>query len=148
MDAFFAGTHVRELKPDADFLAGSLSGVVAWTHRVKGPDQHVVLADMEKVRKHIFWDAVCILKVIILPRQARDKHTKKAGFSQIRVDGESFTCPASGCPIGTNFLTGAKANYTPHRVSQVDTTDRVDRLCTPSGAGIRACAVLDINGST
>jgi hypothetical protein len=89
-----------------------------------------------------------ILKVIILPRQARDKHTKKAGFSQIRVDGESFTCPASGCPIGTNFLTGAKANYTPHRVSQVDTTDRVDRLCTPSGAGIRACAVLDINGST
>jgi hypothetical protein len=77
MDAFFAGTHVRELKPDADFLAGSLSGVVAWTHRVKGPDQHVVLADMEKVRKHIFWDAVCILKVIILPRQARDNHREE-----------------------------------------------------------------------
>ena len=40
--------------------------------------------------------------------------------SQIRADAENFSCPTAsmgGCPIGTNFLTGAKKPYTPHRVS-------------------------------
>jgi uncharacterized protein (DUF608 family) len=35
--------------------------------------------------------------------------------SQIRSDRENFTCPASGCPIGKNFLTGKMSPYTPHR---------------------------------
>ena len=36
--------------------------------------------------------------------------------SQMREDAENFTCDAAtGCPIGTNFLTGVKKPYTPHR---------------------------------